>query len=45
MEFEAGEDGEDLGGFVIGGAGVGGCVTDEFGEGWGVLLAEIKGEV
>lgn len=41
----SGEGGEDVGGFLVGAGGVGGCVADEFGEGWGVVFAEIEGVV
>ena len=45
VEFQSGEDGEDACGLQIGIAGVGGCLTDEFGQCRGVVLGEIKGEI
>ena len=45
VELQSGEDGEDVRCFLIGIAGVGGCLADEFGDRRGVVLGEIKGEV
>ena len=42
FEWQAGEVGEVGGGLLIGITGVGGGLADEFGEGWGVVLGEVK---